>query len=793
MEKLHSDNNIDHNIQNITDEIFSAAEQSIPNKEVTIKPGDNAWITCHIKKMIRKRKRSYRQFKRTASAYFWNKYKLLRNKVNKEIRKSKQQYFDKLDRQLSCEKCDPKIFWRTSKQLLSLGRTRSNIPTLILNNEHAENDSQKARMLNQYFSSQTTVNDTNKSLPHLDPVQHNLESITISIQDVKDVLQHLNISKACGPDLISPRLLKEGASILASPYCTVFNRSLIQGYFPSCWKDANVTPVYKKDDKSLPNNYRPISLLSLVGKVMERCVHKHLYNYIVEHQLLTPLQSGFVQGDSTTYQLLHTYHTFCEAVDSGKEVRAVFCDISKAFDRVWHKGLLHKLWGIGCSNEILKWFSNYLSGRRQRVVLNGETSDWAPVLAGVPQGSILGPLLFLLYINDIVRFIGCAIRLFADDTSLYIIVDCPTQSASLLNADLKTISDWADAWLVTFNANKTSSMVFTRKQNPLVHPPLFMNNTMINETKSHKHLGLTFSNTCNWAEHITSISEKAWTRLNLLRALKFRISRKSLEKLYVAYIRPVLEYSDSVWDNCSIAAKKRLDAIHIEAARIITGATKLCSIEKLFYELGWESLESRRNKHKLVLFYKIVHGLTPSYLSDLVPPTVQETTPYSLRNSGHIQSYRTNSNLFLDSFFPSTIRAWNRLPSEVQEAPSVQAFKFRLNRDLHTPPRYFNTGTRKGQILQARLRMGCSSLNSDLYRKNIVPSPSCQCGHFESAAHFFFNCPNYNEVRLRYLPGDLHTYTVQDLLFGMENQTVQENESLFVQVQDFIVRSGRFL
>ncbi|MCG8033361.1 MAG: endonuclease/exonuclease/phosphatase family protein, partial [Candidatus Thiodiazotropha taylori] len=228
MEKLHSDNNIDHNIQNITDEIFSAAEQSIPNKEVTIKPGDYPWITCHIKNLIRKRKRSYRQFKRTASAYFWNKYKLLRNKVNKEIRKSKQQYFDKLDRQLSCEKCDPKIFWRTSKQLLSLGRTRSNIPTLILNNEHAEIDSQKARMLNQYFSSQTTVNDTNKSLPHLDPVQHNLESITISIQDVKDVLQHLNISKACGPDLISPRLLKEGASLLASPYCTIFNRSLIQ-------------------------------------------------------------------------------------------------------------------------------------------------------------------------------------------------------------------------------------------------------------------------------------------------------------------------------------------------------------------------------------------------------------------------------------------------------------------------------------------------------------------------------------------------------------------------------------
>ena len=164
------------------------------------------------------------------------------------------------------------------------------------------------------------------------------------------------------------------------------------------------------------------------------------------------------------------------------------------------------------------------------MILSGETSDWAPVLAGVHQGSILGPLLFLLYINDIFRYSGGSIRIFADGTSLYIIVDCPTQSASLLNADLRTISYWADAWLVTFNANKTLSMVFTWKQNPLVHPPLYMNNTMIKETKIHKHFGLTFSNTCNWAEYVTSISGKAWARLYLLRTLKFRVSRKSLEK-----------------------------------------------------------------------------------------------------------------------------------------------------------------------------------------------------------------------------------------------------------------------
>lgn len=243
-------------------------------------------------------------------------------------------------------------------------------------------------------------------------------------------------------------------------------------------------------------------------------------------------------------------------MDSGTEIRVVFCDISKAFDRVWHRGLLHKLSSIGCSDEILQWFSSYLSGRKQRVVINGQASAWASVQAGIPQGSILGPLLFLLYINDIVRNIGASIRLFADDTSLYIVVDFPLTAATILNTDLSTLSNWANTWLVSFHAAKTFSMIISRKTEPAVHPPLIMNNNVISETQIHKHLGLTFSSSCTWSDHIGNISEKAWVRLNLMRALKFKISRKSLEQMYISFIRPLLEYCDSVWDNSSTETKK---------------------------------------------------------------------------------------------------------------------------------------------------------------------------------------------------------------------------------------------
>ena len=279
---------------------------------------------------------------------------------------------------------------------------------------------------------------------------------------------------------------------------------------------------------------------------------KHLFNHLQNNNILSSLQSGFIPGDSTVNQLAYLYHTFCEALDAGKEVRAVFCDISKAFDRVWHAGLIHKLEFAGVTEEALEWFRNYLSNRRQRVVLPGASSDWAYIRAGVPQGSILGPLLFLVYINDIVENIGSHIRLFADDTSLFIIVDDPITSAARLNSDLDKITRWAALWLVTFNPTKSESFLVSRKVNRPVHPPLFMQNIQIEEVECHKHLGVFLSNDCSWHKHITYIKEKAWCRINVMRKLKFKLDRKSLETMFIAFIRPLLAGKNSKRDLTTI-------------------------------------------------------------------------------------------------------------------------------------------------------------------------------------------------------------------------------------------------
>ena len=306
--------------------------------------------------------------------------------------------------------------------------TKSSIPPLEFNNVIYTDECDKANILNSYFQSQTLLNELNAVLPNLpdtDRLKSHLDNIVFTKLEVESVLKTLVVGKASGPNGLSNRILRELASEVSAPFCALFNQSLRTGSFPTPCKEANVCPVPKKGDLSIVSNYRPISLLNSECKVFERLVFKYLFNHLQHNNLLTSLQSGFIPGDSTVNQLTYLYNTFCQALDSGKEVRAVFCDISKAFDRVWHTGLLHKLQAAGVTGDALAWFKNYLSDRKQRVVLPSTVSNLTLLRAGVPQGSILGPLLFLLYINDIVTDIGSHIRLFADDTSLFIIVDNP--------------------------------------------------------------------------------------------------------------------------------------------------------------------------------------------------------------------------------------------------------------------------------------------------------------------------------------------------------------------------------
>jgi len=387
--------------------------------------------------------------------------------------------------------------------------------------------------------------------------------------------------------------------MLVTPLTLLFNKSLNLGVVPSDWKLANVSAIYKgKGDQDNVTNYRPISVTNCFSKILEKIIFKHLHNYIHDYDILTDHQSGFRSKDSTINQLLIIYDEIVKKLDKGKDVRFIFCDVSKAFDRVWHKGLLYKLRKYGVKGNLLNWFGSYLTDRKQRVGINGYFSNWNTVRAGVPQGSILDPFLFLLFVNDIVNVVTNNIKLFADDTCLYCVVDDKESAADSLNDDLESLHQWATHWVITFNESKTKSMYFTRKNNIDV-TPLYMNDTQLDDISSHKHLGLNLSANAKWADHIQDIYSRVCRRINIMRCLKNKIDRQSLEKLYIGFIRPILEYVNIVWDNCTQEEANLIESVQLEAARIITGLRKGTQNWKLYKELGWDSLQSRRQKNKL--------------------------------------------------------------------------------------------------------------------------------------------------------------------------------------------------
>ena len=318
------------------------------------------------------------------------------------------------------------------------------------------------------------------------------------------------------------------------------------------WKLANVTPIFKKGDKQSTKNYRPISLLPICGKMFEKIIFNNLYPYLNSNNLITKNQSGFRPGDSTTNQLLFLVDEIHQAFEdrNSLEVRAVFLDISKAFDKVWHDGLIFKLKQNGISGSLLKLFENYLHNRKQRVVLNGSFSDYSEIESGVPQGSVLGPLLFLIYINDLERNIKSNIKFFADDTMLFSVVKDPVISADDLNHDLAIIYQWAHQWKMEFNPDPTkqaTEVLFSCKKVSPIHPQLFFNGTVVKKVNEHKHLGLILDSGLSFKKHLDEKIIKAKKYIGIIKHLSKFLPLNTLNQMYKALVRSHLDYCDIIY------------------------------------------------------------------------------------------------------------------------------------------------------------------------------------------------------------------------------------------------------
>jgi hypothetical protein len=788
-------NDIDKIAQTWTNTLISVAHDYIPNKVVTVRPWDKPFYNGYLRRLRRAKDRAHRRAKYDNTSEAWQIFRSHRNHYFSEIKRLKSETEIRLLVDLGESiMSNPRRWWSLSKKLLH-NKTTS-VPSLNVENNILSGDLEKAEAFNSYFVQCSTLDDSESVLPNEYPLltPNTLDTLKTSVTDVRNCLSKLDPSKAFGPDGVSPRLLKEGAHQLSTSLCKLFNTSLQNGVFPSIWKRANVIPLHKKNDKSCITNYRPVSLLSSVGKTMERIVFKSLFEYFQANFLISVWQSGFIPGHSTVTHLVEIYHTFCQAISEGKEIRVVFCDVSRAFDRVWHQGLLFKLEKCGIAGTLLTWLRHYLHERYQRVVLNGQMSSWALVMAGVPQGSVLGTLLFLIYLNDITHVVKhCQIRMFADDTSLFIEVDDRVEAANKVNEDLTAISLWAKSWLVTFSPPKSESLIISNKTRIEEHPPIYMDGRVLTEVTHHKHVGVTISRDLSWNKHISSIENRARSVLNRMSQYKYTLTRRSLERIYFAYIRPIMEYADIVWAGGNVTDLDKLEMVQKDAARVVTGATARCSTSLLMDDTGWSTLSCRRRNHRLALFYQIVNGLSPPYLGDLLPDRVGDRTRYALRRSNDLTMPMCRTSTFAKSFLPNMVNEWNGLSLEEKSVSSLAIFKSLLRNITRHELYYY--GPRHENIQLTRMRIKCSSLNAHLcFHLHVVDNAKCSCGYAEEDPnHFFFYCPQYVQQRQTLCQSlDLTTVTIQDILFGTNTLTLETNKKHLDAIYQYIRDTERF-
>ncbi len=781
-------------------EIFlDIAKLFIPNRSVLVRPRDSPWYTSELRKMKRKVIRLYHKAKSKMTSYHWNSFKSYRNTYHECLTKAELEYNQDLcDSLNTCR--NGKKWWQTVKHMIGKGNDQSYPPTFDENSKcYVTSFHKKPELFNNFFLSHSNVDSSNVQLPDDNgSPDFVLDSVVVSENEVYDLLQSLDVNKSTGHDGISARMLKGAGMAIVTPLTKLLNMCLSQKRVPDEWKKANVLPLHKKGDKDKCTNYRPVSILPITSKILERVVFKHVFNFFLDHNLLTSHQSGFRPNDSTVNQLAYLYHTFCNALDKKKDVRIVFCDISKAFDRVWHPGIIYKLKRLGIEGNLLEFFKDYLANRQQRVVIKGQYSSWDHLKAGVPQGSVLGPLLFLVYINDLVNVITCDVKLFADDTVLYTVTDNQQQSADELNSNLERVNDWANQWLVKFNPTKTKLMnISLKKTVDFDNYPVKFGSDILQDVSTQRHLGIEISSNLKWSFHIDKLIQGVSKLCNVMQRLKYKLDRKTLENIYTTFVRPKLEYASIIWDNCTETDKIRLENVQLSFARIVTGAKRGTSHALIYNELSWQTLAERRITSKFKFMHNIVYGMAPNYLCELLPPAVNTTTDYNLRNNTNIRQFNARTEVFRKSLFSDCISKWNSLSDEVRNIVNLKEFMTEICSKTASNPIYSGV-IRKLGIIHAQFRMRCSNLKADLFRLHVADDPRCICSNdIEDCEHFFFHCSLYTAERgklmaqIQLLCNNV-AITTDLLLYGSAELTCEMNKQIFVIVETYIDETGRF-
>lgn len=560
---------------------------------------------------------------------------------------------------------NPKVFWSFVKA--KKAKTNDIPSEMCLGNKTASTGEEVCNLFAQHFSSNFTSSTGSPAIVEmgLRYHQHELGKVVFTERDVLKALKKLNICKGAGPDGLPPVFIKKCASSLTLPLKLIFNYSITASQFPTDWKIANVVPVYKKGDSSDVQNYRPISLLSVFAKIFESLLCPILTSHISAQ--LAVQQHGFCVRKSTTTNLVHYVNQIGALMDSRTQVDSIYTDFSSAFDKVDHKILLNKLENFGIFGQLLLWFKSYLTERQQRVVVKGYESPVYFSTSGVPQGSHLGPILFLMFVNDIVLSIKhskCSI--FADDLKIFKEINTP-YDVLLLQTDLDAVHDWCLQNRMTLNVKKCYHITFTKKRSPL--PTSYsINGVALQKTDTIRDLGVQLDSKLSFTNHIDNITAKAAKMSGFIKRMCRDFQAIStLKVLFNTLVRSLLEYASPVWNPTYRVHVKRIERIQKGFTRYLRFKSSSCPRDSSYGQrlshFKMYSLEHRRRVNDQILLYKIVNGLVsaPDLLAELRIAVPRQKVIRSGRETITFATTASRTNLGSNAPMNRLMRNYNKI------------------------------------------------------------------------------------------------------------------------------------
>lgn len=631
------------------------------------------WLDKETLATVRSKHKLYRRWLETRDDQDHQAYVKMRNKVTRKCRKAKIKLEATVAKQAAS---NPKSFWSFVKAKTC---SRTGIADLKRDDGSiAKTDQEKAEVLNDFFQSVFTrepIGDLPMP-PHFDYAT-SLDDFDITQEDVRKLLKGLKTGKAAGLDGISPILLVETADQLALPISNIFRKSLNSGRIPDDWRKACITPIFKKGSRSSPNNYRPVSLTSIICKTMESLIRTKIMDHLQKNNLICQEQHGFTTGRSCVTQLLDTLDCWTEILDHGGSVDAVYMDFRKAFDSVPHRRLMLKMEAHGIQGKIHKWIEDFLANRTQQVNVNGKISQEVPVWSGIPQGSVLGPLLFVVYINDLPQEVNNEVRIFADDTKLFAKSN-QKEGRDSLQEDLDRLQTWSSKWLLKFHPEKCCVMrlgyhtedhtyfMNTADERKDIHP--------LTQTEAEKDLGVVIDNKLNYKKHVGQATTKANRTLGVIRRSFDHLTDRTFIQLYKTLVRPMVEYGHSVWQPSQKMLQQEVEDVQRRATKLI-GKLKDKPYQERLRILKLPSLEHRRRRGDMIDLYKYLSGLYKTIRPCFEPHSGRDTRG----NSRKLAKHYTRTELRRSFFSERVVSVWNDLPESVVTAPSLNSFKARLD------------------------------------------------------------------------------------------------------------------